>query len=145
MKKLFIAVAATLTFYGCGSGSYDAPGVEIIEAYKPQTDIGYRFLRENSQTEKVQANRSYAFEITNFDKDNPLCWKDLVGLAEKVAEPLHNEGMTMVYFFAPSDSLMLFNDEGWNISWDESQDSLWIGNYNRYGWNGNTQLVKNWK
>ncbi len=155
MKKLFIAVLATLAFYGCGSSSDETPGVEIIDAYKPSTGISYRFLDKNElvgdpiwkQGDDI-VRRSYAYEITGFDKTNPQCWTDLYDLATSVAEKRDHEMLTMVYFFAPSDSLVLWHDSEtkWDISWSEDQDSLWIGNYIRFA-NGNTQMVKgtNWK
>lgn len=138
----------------CGDDADKPAAVETakIEDYKPTTNMSYRFLDKNQSVGDRQnpdsktLRRSYAYQITGFDKTNPQCWSDLYDLAESVAERKDHEMITMVYFFAPSDSLVLWHDSDmkWNISWSDSQDSLWIGNYIRYG-NGNTQMVKNWK
>lgn len=157
---LFIVFAGLISMCGqCGDDVDKATGTSIktapVNDYKPITNISYRFLDKNElvgdpiwkQGDDI-VRRSYAYEITNFDKDNPECWTDLHNLAESVAEKRDHEMLTMVYFFAPSDSLVLWHDSEtkWDISWSDSQESLWIGNYIRFA-NGNTQMVKgtNWK
>jgi len=121
------------------------------EAFKSSSGIGYRFLKKNSSYGKYDTPwknylyRSYAYEITNFDKNNPQCWQDLYDLGESVSTKTDKNSKlmtTMVYFFLPSDSLRLQDEDNWNMTWDESQDSLWIGNYLWLSGNGHKELIK---
>ena len=155
---LFIVFAGLISMCSqCGNDvdKDTAVGIAPTSDYKPTTSISYRFLDKNEHEEFNDRyihgsviRRSYAYEVTNFDKSNPECWTDLYNLAEHVAEKKKNEMITMVYFFAPSDSLILWHDSQlkWDISWSEDQDSLWIGNYFRLD-NGHKEFVKgtNWK
>lgn len=155
---LFIVFAGLISMCGqCGDDvdKDTAVGIAPTSNYKPTTNVSYRFLDKNEKEEFNEKythgsviRRSYAYEVTNFDKNNPECWTDLYFLAEHIAEKKENEMMTIVYFFAPSDSLVLWHssDLKWDISWSESQDSLWIGNYLRLA-NGHKEFIRgtNWK
>lgn len=155
MIFLFCTLIAMCSKCGDDADENDLIVTAPVTDYKPTTNISYRFLDKNEKEEFNEKyahgsviRRSYAYEITNFDKNNPECWTDLYFLAEYVAEKKKNEMMTMVYFFAPSDSLVLWHDTDmdWDISWSESQDSLWIGNYLRLA-NGHKEFIRgtNWK
>lgn len=148
---LILAVIVIFTFKMCSScmeSNEDVP-VEETPVTRLQTDIGYRFVDQNASYGNPPHNeyyyRSFAYKITNFDKDNSECWMDLYRFGDSVAMSSDKDKKlmtTMVYFFVDSDSLKLQDENDWNITWDESQDSLWIGNYFWIAKNGHTEVVK---
>jgi len=124
---------------------------EEVSTIKLRTDIKYRFLKERRSYGKENTQledylyRSYAYEITDFDKNNPKCWRDLYDLGESLSTKTDKNAKlmtTMVYFFLPSDSLRLQDQYSWDLTWDESQDSLWIGNYLWLSGNGHKELIR---
>ena len=147
---LILAVIVIFTFKMCSScmdSNEDVP-VEETPVTRLQTDIGYRFVDQNASYGNPPHNeyyyRSFAYKITNFDKDNSECWMDLYRFGDSVAMSSDKDKQlmtTMVYFFVDSDSLELYKDD-WDLYWDESQDSLWIGNYIWFAKNGHTEVVK---
>ena len=149
VKFLMVLIIVVFVFKMCSSS--DEESTTTNSEFKPVSEIGYRFLKENrsighpSIPNSDLLYRSYAYEITNFDKNNPQCWQDLYDLGESVSTNTDKDAnlmTTMVYFFLPSDSLRLQDENNWNITWDESQDSLWIGNYLWLSKNGHKELIK---
>lgn len=147
---IIMALIVIIIFKTCSSSTNEDTTTATYE-YKPTSGIGYRFLKKRSSHGRYDTPwkdylyRSYAYEITNFDKNNPYCWQDLYDLGEAVANKTDKDEKlmtTMVYFFLPSDSLRLQDENNWDMIWDDSQDTLWIGNYIWFAGNGHKELIK---
>lgn len=145
---LILVIIVLFAFKMCSScGKEDNV---VVNEFKPVSQIGYKLIKENKSNGDVgtpwegYTYRSYAYEITNFDKKNMYCWQDLEAIGESVSNKNDNDEKlmtTMVYFFIPSDTLKLEN-ERWDITWNEFQDSLWIGNYISVVPNNHKSFVK---
>jgi hypothetical protein len=145
---VILAIIVIFTFKMCSSCGKEDDSSSY--EFKPVSGIGYKLIKENKNKGDIgtpweeYTYRSYAYEITNFEKNNMYCWQDLEALGESVSSKNDNEEKlmtTMVYFFIPSDTLKLEN-ERWDITWNEFQDSLWIGNFISVVPNNHKSLIK---